>query len=654
MKRSAVPRVCGIAMISMSMGLGPLLGAPLDELQAGPTAVKLRTVALLLSDQQGGELDMAASLVRRPTADGLEAQVVAEIAGDDLARGVETLVEGRIEAFVYLLDSGMEVVDSVSAAWVPRIEDGTTSPVRLHVAMPVEQAGDYWVRLLVRAGDAFALRTLPLVVPAFKAPGPKVWEPRIDSQQQVSWQHVAPAGRGVSDPPSALTVLARDRQVTWTSPVSGESGAVAAELIRGDLGRRLEIESFDPETGQGRLTLPTDVAPGRYQFRLVSDLAPPSLAVPVMVVAGTNALARWTEVSFDTEEPEDFTGMTVEMPESEAQRLKATRRELAQMLVDAEDSFAAAGARLRALEVSLEEKLDKDARKFLGRQIARTAVLMARRTPHRPDVSFALAWLLLEHSAYHQRQGSHWAFRLSLDQAVEVLDHVAKGGAEGKETVAKALSVAAGRLQRGGRVRAAQELLERALRYRSDQHLALLTLAAIHERQGHPKDAVPLLRRALTAHPDELLTRLRLAVALQRLDQRSEADALYDQVLASPDAADGLRLLAYQQKVRMAFDHGRLDAARSSLDNGLRAFPDDPALAVARNWLAGQAAGRPGAPLDAGTPPAAPDRENPRLEFSAWPRSALDQAGDQLRAQAEVAAPLLAVSARRLLAELGS
>ena len=114
------------------------------EMEALPAVVKLRTAALLLSDQQGGELAMVTSVVRRPgDKKSVDALVTVEIDDSSLREALPD--GGAVEGFVYLVDRRLEIFDSVSAGWTlpgPPDRPETEEPATPEPGAPTESSSE--------------------------------------------------------------------------------------------------------------------------------------------------------------------------------------------------------------------------------------------------------------------------------------------------------------------------------------------------------------------------------------------------------------------------------------------------------------------------------------------------------------------------------
>ena len=315
-------------MLAIPLGLvlatGPANAG--EILEAPPAPVRLRTAALLLSDQQGGELSMVGSVVRRPasTGEGLDTLVTVELDDNSLRQALPE--GGTIEGHIYLVDARLEVHDSVSAIWqlpAPELaeagevsdsepEDVTQEqasaetdanaealkseapkaeapeatgldPVRFTTTMPAPPSGDYVFRILFRAGEHFGLRSLPLTIPVEEDVVPTLMEPVLGDAvtTQSPWSMVSPAGRGVGRPAAlpALVILRRGSRV----PVSFPLGCRRCRRCARGAGKRRRT----PELGRGAdPTVGRWHVRGRFRFRRISTKGgiehvwPPTTPVP--------------------------------------------------------------------------------------------------------------------------------------------------------------------------------------------------------------------------------------------------------------------------------------------------------------------------------------------------------------------------------------
>lgn len=701
------------------------------HLEALPAVVKLRTAALLLSDQQGGELSMVSSVVRRPSPGGegtIDAFLTVEIDDSSLR---EALPEGgQIEAFVYLVDRRLEIFDSVSAGWIlpgpptgPEskvsaepvasesvasepvasepvaselpvepttasdegiavVADGASQasegespavepvpetvsedpgsgldPVRFSAVFPAPPPGDYVFRVLFRAGEHFGLRSLPLVVPVGNDSVASMLEPVLETAppENDRWARVSPAGRGPGDAEAlpGISMLRRGSKVPLSFARSSKSdvGAVRLELERDGDSRVLTVEQSRSSAGviRGHVNLPEDLEEGQYHLRLVADSARPSLTANVLVLDPSLPAIRWTELDRLAEQETTFSGESLRMPASERQRVIATRRELFQVLVDMEGGLEPALARFRALEQSLDEQLGTETIDFLEAQLSKVVSQIMRKTRKKPELTVGLAWLFMEHAEQHRKGGSYRFSNLSQDVSLEIL-RVLGEDSKSKAWAAECMAVLGGWLQRQRFLQPAESVLKEALVLEPEAPYVLSPLAAIHERYDQVKEAVQVLGRLVKADPSDPAAQVRLAVAHHRAGDLEQAIAELDRVLGSNEGSGAggpwWLLLAHQEKVRVEVDRGRLEQAQQALNNGLRAYPQDPVLLLAQPWLLylrGQPDQARQGLLNLAS---SPNGENARNRFHAWPRARLDALSRKMSQTTRAASPELAALAQ--------
>lgn len=680
-------------------------GAPVE---AAPAAVHLRTAALLLSDQEGGELVMVASAVRRVHDGRAVAQVVIEVDGASLRRALPA--GGDVEAYVYLADARREVHDSVTASWTvpappgreeapsaaaagygeasltpaetgevdpapieeeaveeePESEHGlpAVQPVRFETELSLPASGPLRIRALLRAGDHFGLRSVDIEVPNADDVVPTLLEPRF-SAEGPAWQRIAPAGRGLNVSSAALPLLRRGETVDIQFVQLGgpsSSGAVTAatsatvELEIDGATQELEIQALR-EGGHGELTgrieLPSDLEEGRYRARLRSSEARPSAPVDVLILDPSHGPLRWTELAELKPLEETFEAEALEMPRTERERIDATRKALFEVVAELERGDAAALARLRALEVSLHEVLEHDSVPFLEKQLGRVLGQMLKRSRKEPDSVLPLIWLFMEHGDRHDRKGRYRYFRLSLDLVMEMARWCVEQSPSSRDGAVGSMAVLAGRMQRRSMIQPAEELLREALDHAPDRIELLSALAAIYERHGRPGEAVPLLQRWTELEPDRPAAWTRLAIAQQRTEAWDDAARNLGRVLSfkDPKHADW-RTLAYQQGIRLAVDRGDLGAAAKIVAAGRKDVASDPVLRVAEVWLAGLQGDASGARSGAAKLPTSREPDDVRHRFHAWPRRDLDTVEEELRRRVDERRSRVSALARKAMEDL--
>ena len=685
------------AAATLEPRLEPRLGAVYE---AVPAAVRLRTAALLLSDQEGGELVMVASAVRRFDGDLPTAEISVELDGASLRSALPD--GGDVEAFLYLIDERGEIYDSATASWrVPgtvkadpdkpsvdpassetgsseTVDSGASEasepepsepepdvlPVRLHTALSLPAATrlrgvQLRVRALFRAGESFGLRSIDVQVPGGDDLSPAWLEPRF-VHQDPPWLEVAPAGRGLDVSFPALPVLRRGAAVELELASAGKSlqalQGAELELILGDASRRLPVNfaagaaAEDRARARARIELPQDLEEGRYRAVVHGADAQPSASVEVLILDPGHPPVRWTEMAKLESLETTFTAEALEMPATERQRIDAARKALFEIIVDLERGDAAAGARLRALEKSLHDVLGHDSVSFLEKQLGKVLGQIVKRSRRTPEDVLPLIWLFMEHGARHHREGRYRYYRLSLDMILELSRWAAEKKGEARDGVVDSLVVLAGRMQRRSLMQPAEQLLEEVLGHAPEHPVALSTLAAIYERHGRAEDAARLLRRWSKLEPERPAPWLRLGVAAQRAGDVDEAEESFNKVLElKADEFRGWRALAYHQSFRLAIDRRNKVVAGRILEAGLKDLPDDVPLRVAEAWLAGLKGDEATSRRLADAMPTAVDAENTRHSFHAWPRKDLDRIEQDVRRRVDAVRARTAATARQAL-----
>jgi tetratricopeptide (TPR) repeat protein len=594
-RRRAVGLV--LALIAAAGLAGPTAAAEPDVLRSAPLrAIDARSAALLMSGQQGGDLDVrlrvsgAAGSGEQP--DGRLA-LVLDVAADGLEPADE---QERVPLAIhaYALDPAGRVVAALRQG--VRIEAiALAAPWRAgvkflgHLPLP---AGDYRLRVLAVRRDtgAFGIVFGAATVPAAGEAQPAALLLEPAARWLVARQPGA-GEDGSAPPPPADSSL-----VPATEPVVGRAEAARLRLLLRDadpaagwlarLGgaaeRELELEPLDaPDAGGWRAWQARfdgrELADGEYRLELVAPAATePALSLPVSVVdAAVGARAEggavWT----------DLAGAIAAAAER-ALPVAAPRGELG--LDEVERGYLEAIGRLaagderealgRLLEIEPAALAGSSGNRFerllqLELQVAADLALVD------PECLPPLARLHAQaYDAYLERREPALATR-SRQLAVRLLfAYVQERDAPAaRELAARAFESIGGRLLKGGNRFEAARIFADAIEMDAGSIAGLQGLALLLERSGQYLEALDYLQRVAARVPDDPEPRLRLALQHLRTGDPTAAEARL-RALHDDGVPDWVRTVAVEELVRLLAARGARDEAIGLLEAEIERLPE--------------------------------------------------------------------------------
>ncbi|MEA2603833.1 MAG: Tetratricopeptide repeat [Acidobacteriota bacterium] len=158
-----------------------------------------------------------------------------------------------------------------------------------------------------------------------------------------------------------------------------------------------------------------------------------------------------------------------------------------------------------------------------------------------------------------------------------------QSGSEGAGLVSsRLLTSLGGLLQQSAQQLPAAEMFQQAVELDGKNIAALLGLATIYEKNAQTETAVKFLRRAIEAEPGNPEARLRLALNLKRLDQKTEARKLLQELTVATEAS-WVTPLAFQELAQLHVEGGEgggLEDAEKVLQQALKRFPNDLRLHI--------------------------------------------------------------------------
>ena len=531
----------------------------------------MRAAALLMSGQEGGDLEVVArgfagpGVIRpsedRPSDDersGDRRTVLAVVEADgvgilEAARVAQAAGQApTVEFFVYAVGSSLDVLDAVALRFARPAEHEAQllgagarvlAPLRIRPPRPGEAIPE--IRVLVRVGESFGLRKVALP------------QPFLDPSTQDPSE--APTGLGDLDDSGRWLVA-------WSAerPVHARADALDAD------GTAL---AFDPAMAQPSA------------FRIPPELAEADIDLPADF--GTEpwpSLLRRHGTDVLTGVLPARSEMSLQLPEELGRKLEGVfEGYLEALAMRAEGDAHGATFYLAELEAKSMDELGDEALQMLLTQEVRAYQRVRDRLGDDIRPTLALIRLHLDVADEHRRQKRYLLSSFAMGSAVRLTDWYVEEAGRGRkadelrgEAAAILSSLAAAIKLRGGMAEAI-DVYRRALSYRSDDLETLFGLATSLSKFGEAKEAADLYERVLEARPEHHEARLRRGVMLQRegggRDLR-KARENFTQLADDETVPEWIASLAAQQLVRMALDSGRLDAAARRLDTALTRFPE--------------------------------------------------------------------------------
>jgi tetratricopeptide (TPR) repeat protein len=258
--------------------------------------------------------------------------------------------------------------------------------------------------------------------------------------------------------------------------------------------------------------------------------------------------------------------------------------------------------------------------------------------------------VMLHHDAYLMYREKHQPFLAghTRSMAAELAELLAKRSSDPQvqEFSSWVLTSFAVYMQDSLSVSSSARLLEQALKFAPQNRVALLALAAAHEKFGEYEPATRHLARAVEMNGDDHEARLRLAICQRRLKQE-EAPIRHLRRLLDPGPPDWVRTLAFEELARIYRDRGERTKAEEVLQRGMSEFPAGQQLRIqAAAYL--EMDRRPkeaAAILDSIAPAEGPDN-SPRYVYDRWPHEGVEAQRGQMRGMVESRLGLLAAGLR--------
>lgn len=607
MKRHRARTWFPLALLASTAGLPPVLAdvpeALLPVVEAVDTGgLETKSAALILSGQEGGELD--ASLTALPLVDAEGRSSVAlwvDIPGAALLQGSEDEML-LTEVYAYALTPEDEIASYLTRAFRLELEtfSGPLSSgglrFRGHLAL---DPGEYSLRLLVlqRQTDRFALRVEPLKVPSWSnAEGPIVLPPLFldgmgDAVQVRSRPGEQPfpefSPRLEDRALEPVTATALDSAAETTFYVAGRNlpGELTVRLLDSGNQERQRVELVMAEAVAEdvgglelrRVALPALSLPdGEYRIEVTAEAAEPAVAAtrPMFFTAGGLG-------SFGQPAGDPALALGEVDPEGNSNRLATLESLDSRIGVEYLDALSrlAAGDKIGARQEIMNYELAAlgsgklpERTNLLKKQLT-TLGLLASRRPESLVPVIVFHENLYRH--YHQQRqyllSTH--ARNLLARLMEF--YLGRSRREDASTlVADVMASMGGYMLEIGADLSAQRAFENALAHDRNQTLALLGAASIDETYGAYGAAVEKLERLLTLEPNHREAALRLAINALRQDDTETAETHLRRCLGLL-VDDWIAVVGFQELANLLDRENRGEEAIELLETAIHRFPEN-------------------------------------------------------------------------------
>ncbi len=579
------------------------------------TVVRALEAAMLLSDQEGGDLRLAVWSGQFEGPGGEPGVLmVVEVDGPALLSGAvsDDLI---VDLHVYALKEEHQIDAAISRRVDIELKEHRrlleTGGLKLPVFLPLP-AGNHHLRLLATTGpESFGVRSLQVSVIADSSAEPSA-RPPVFPDRSDGWLVALPAvqGEGETDPwppflsrqsetlPSALPVLHRgerprgfvyvpssnrlDRLQVVLRPSFADTVVrlSVAPLRRRQSGSpHLEIVEFElPE-----IDLPSGIYTGIVELEPEMEDGPSTKSFNLVVSDLVEAL-HWPQLDLETGSP----------PDEEA--VAAISLQPATGLPQREIVEGYRLVVLRLAEGHEEEALEllstleqQSLRPGEQASMSRLETSQERVSQSLSNQGVELLPLLLLHTRAALNYRTRGQFVLSR-HSLRLVRHLARftdptaEHSEAAPATAGLLIMLADSEAEYGNLPQALSLYGEALDLGWHVSRGQLGIATVLERQGRYAETIEILRQLLQSQPDHPEARLRLGINLARKNQLKRAQPVLEQ-LATEDGAAWISSLARQELARLEARQRRPEDAMEILQEGLAKAPGDFTLRVQLAYL---------------------------------------------------------------------
>ncbi|MEM6795725.1 MAG: tetratricopeptide repeat protein, partial [Acidobacteriota bacterium] len=578
--------------------------APDDRARlATATPVDVRSAALLISDQRGGDLPMAVGVAGTGVVVELDGRALLRALGLVRALGLESAGQSEpadrppepaespavVEIHAYALLANLEVAASSSLAVPLGPEDvGLLEASGLRTRLELgplpaglDGLGGARIRALARAGDSFALGGAETTIEGSDSSGPG--SPSLPAARlaapagEAPWLEARAAGARESAAPLRARATAwagETLEIEWASP--GPPRAVP--------GLRAEIEPIAPARadapGAGplpladpaQLAIPRELPSGLYRLRFAAEGRRASPPIEV-VILGSDLGARRAELEAlawpalarlelrGAGSPSVTQIPAIELPEKNRRRARRLRARYLEVLrVIARGGLEAGSEALARFQTGAFRALGNEAPSALFLLETRITERLMRRSRN-PQTLLPAVVVYSRLYARHRAAGRPRTAQHALDAGSAILQRYVQQENQNRQEAAACLAAFGVDRQLKGNLPRAQRLFEQALELDRDSSLAQLGLGLGAAWLGRFSKAEKSLGRYLKSFPDEEEIRLRQAVAEQRASPRGRRGSSVDRRLRAllDSETPWVACVAGQQWTRAAIDRGEFE-----------------------------------------------------------------------------------------------
>jgi len=561
--------------------------------------LKAEIAALIVSGQEGGEIDMVVAAQPAPGSTDEKNKIHLWIE----ARGGSILPEeslGRLEFYAYALTP----TSGVAASLLETVSIETevdAAPLRSHglrfsgeLAVP---PGSYSLRVLIKevASGRMGARTIAVDVPDYAELSPRLLAP-LNPAPAEEWFAVRPVGEvagGTSRTPQA--VLPADSEVAVTSLLLGGTGVStdSVEILASGTTLPAVVKSREPAArfGGEELTVQFDTAElavGRHEIRVRipdANLESPPLSV---LVAPIEKPTSWVALnsSGDIAVAPSRAATSGKTKRQRRVRLDekvegdAYRAVLARLCDESiEDPEREADRMLREFERRVLRENTSDALPDLERLEADIAEDLAKSSPA------VLAPIIQLHNRAYSYYFKRKEFLLSTFSRRTLVRlgslYLRQVGDHAVQTHGADVFTSLGaELQTRDHGRLALEMFKRALEAEPEHRAAQIGLAMIYERAEAYEDAIYAFKQVLKADPNAWEARLRLAICELRIDRRTAGLRNLREIVKSESANAWIRTVAYHELGRWHLRREEYGQAIETLKGAVETLPYDSQIRV--------------------------------------------------------------------------
>lgn len=258
--------------------------------------------------------------------------------------------------------------------------------------------------------------------------------------------------------------------------------------------------------------------------------------------------------------------------------------------------------------------------------------------------------IVLHHDAYlmYREKGRPFLAGHARTMAAELAETLAKKDHDPqvREFSSWVLTSFAVYMQESRSVTSSANFLKTALDFAPRNRVAMLALAAAHEKYGEYEAATDVLEQEVELSAEDYEARLRLAICQRRLGQ-SEAPVRHLKKLVEAGPPEWIRTLAFEELARIYREDGASEKAQELLERGLAELPNEQQLRIqAAAYLDLDRRPREASRLLDGLHDAEATASSPRYQYDRWPHEGVEEVRGSMRAMRDSHLGLLAAGLR--------